>query len=65
LWSDRLIAILIPNSSKLHFGQEVLHGDLQGLDCDLGDLDILTPQIEEYVEFQRGLVVKLSSGNFS
>jgi hypothetical protein len=28
LWSDRLIEILIPNPSKLHFGQEVLHGDI-------------------------------------
>jgi hypothetical protein len=28
LWSDRLIENLIPNPSKLHFGQEVLHGDL-------------------------------------
>jgi hypothetical protein len=28
LWSDRLIKILIPNPSLLHFGQEVLHGDL-------------------------------------
>jgi hypothetical protein len=31
LWSDRLIENLIPNPSKLHFGQEVLHGDLQTL----------------------------------
>jgi hypothetical protein len=28
LWSDRLIENIIPNPSKLHFGQEVLHGDL-------------------------------------
>jgi hypothetical protein len=46
LWSDKLIAILIANPSKLHFGQEVLHGDLQELDYDMGDLDILTPQIK-------------------
>jgi hypothetical protein len=28
MWSDRLIEILIPNPSMLHFGQEVLHSDL-------------------------------------
>jgi hypothetical protein len=65
LWSDRLIAILIANPSKLHFGQEVLHSNLQGLDYDLGDLDTLTPHIKEDIEFQRGLVVKLSSGKIS
>jgi hypothetical protein len=35
LWSDRSIASLIANAPELHFGQEVLHGDLQGLDSDL------------------------------
>jgi hypothetical protein len=28
LWSDWLIEILIANPSMLHFGQEVLNGDL-------------------------------------
>jgi hypothetical protein len=28
LWSDRLLTTHIPNPSKLHFGQEVLHGDI-------------------------------------
>jgi hypothetical protein len=28
LWPDRLIEILIPNPSMIHFGQEVLHCDL-------------------------------------
>jgi hypothetical protein len=51
LWSDRLIEILIANSSKLHFGQEVLHGDLKRLDYDLGDMYTLTPQIKEYIKF--------------
>jgi hypothetical protein len=32
LWSNRLIEILIVNPSELHFGQEVLHGELQRLD---------------------------------
>jgi hypothetical protein len=64
LWSDKLIAILIKNPSKLHFGQEVLHVDLKGLGYELGDLDTLNPQIKEDIEFQRALVVKLSSGKF-
>jgi hypothetical protein len=29
LLSDRLIEILIANPSELHYGQEVLHGELQ------------------------------------
>ncbi len=65
LWSDRLLEILIANPSKLHFGQEVIHGDLQGLYYDLGDLDTLTPQIKDDIEFQKGLVVRLSSDFFS
>jgi hypothetical protein len=28
LWLDRLLTTLIPNPSKVHFGPEVLHGDL-------------------------------------
>jgi hypothetical protein len=51
LWSGRLFAIIMANPSKLHVGQEVPHGDLQGLDYDLGDLDILTLQIKEDIEF--------------
>jgi hypothetical protein len=65
LWSDRLIEILIANPSRLHFGPEVLHGDLERLKYDLGDMLTLTPQIKEDIEFQRGLVVKLNPGNFS
>jgi hypothetical protein len=64
IWSDRLIEILIGNPSKLHFAQEVLYGDLQRLSYDLGDMDTLTPQIKEDIEFQRGLVVKLNPGKF-
>jgi hypothetical protein len=64
LWLDRLIKILIANPSKLHFAQEVLHYDLQGLYYDLGDMDTLTPQIKEDIEFQRGIDVKLKPRNF-
>jgi hypothetical protein len=59
LWSYRLIEILITNPSKLHFGEEVLHFDIQGLDYDLGYMNTLTPQIKEDIEFQRGIIVKL------
>jgi hypothetical protein len=59
LWSDRLIEVLILNPSKLHFGQEVLHGDLQRLDYDLSARYTLTPKIKEDIEFQRGIIVKL------
>jgi hypothetical protein len=57
LWLDRLVEILIANPSKLHFGQKVLHYDLQGLDYDLGDIHIINPQIKEDIEFQRGINV--------
>jgi hypothetical protein len=29
LWSDKSIEICIPNAPELHFGQGLLHGDLQ------------------------------------
>jgi hypothetical protein len=58
LLSDRLIEILIANPSKLDFGQEVLHCDIQGLDYDLGDMHTLTLMIKEDIEFQIGLIVK-------
>jgi hypothetical protein len=47
LWSDTLIEILIANPSKLHIGQEVIHGDLQRLHYDMGDMNTLTPKIME------------------
>jgi hypothetical protein len=34
LCSYRLIATIFPNRPELHFGQEVLHGDLQSLHYD-------------------------------
>jgi hypothetical protein len=51
LWSDMLIEILFSNVTKLHFGQGFLHGDLQRLDYDLGDMYIVTPKIKEDIEF--------------
>jgi hypothetical protein len=65
LWSDRLLAHLIANPSKLKYGQEMLHGNLQRLDYDLGDMYTLTPKIKEDIEFQRWINVKLNSGKFS
>jgi hypothetical protein len=42
----------------------MLHGNLQRLDYDLGDMYTLTPKIKEDIEFQRGINVKLNSGKF-
>jgi hypothetical protein len=64
LWSGRLIEILIPNAPELHFRQGLLHGGLQGLYYNLGDMYTLTPKIKEDIEFQRGISVKLNSGKF-
>jgi hypothetical protein len=63
LWSDTLIKILIANPSKLHFGQEVLHGDLQRLYYDLDDMNTLTLKVKEDIEFQTG-IKKLNPENF-
>jgi hypothetical protein len=51
LWSDRLLKPLIANPSKLKFGQKILHGDLQRLEYDLGDMNTPTLKIKEYIEF--------------
>jgi hypothetical protein len=64
LWLDRLIEILITNPSKLHFGQEVLYGDIQRLEYGLGGMYTLTLKINENIEFQRGISVKLNLGKF-
>jgi hypothetical protein len=65
LWSGRLIEILIPNAPELHFEQGLLHGDIQILDYDLGDMYTLTLKIKEDIEFQMGININLNSGNFS
>jgi hypothetical protein len=59
---DRLIEIHTANSSKLHFGQEVFHGDLQRLYYDLSDMHTLTLKIKEDIEFQIGIKIKLKLG---
>jgi hypothetical protein len=51
LWSDKLIEILTPNAPELHFGQGLLHGDLQRLYYNLGDRYTLTLMIKEDTEF--------------
>jgi hypothetical protein len=63
LWSDRLIEIIIPNVSELHFRQGLFYGDLQRSDYDLGYRYTLTPKIKEDIEFQRGIIIELNSGN--
>jgi hypothetical protein len=65
LWSYRLIEILIANPSRLLFGPEVLHSDPQRLYYGLGDMHTLTLKIEEDIEFQRGIIVKLNPGKSS
>jgi hypothetical protein len=52
---------LIPKAPQLHFGQGVLHGDLQRLYYDLNDMQPPYPNIKEDIKFQRGLIVKLLS----
>jgi hypothetical protein len=58
-----LIEILIANPSRLHFGQEVDHGDLQRLYYDLGDMHtliLIILKIKEDIEFQIGINVILN-----
>jgi hypothetical protein len=58
LWLDRLLETLVSNLSKLHFGQELLHGDLQRFYYDLGDRNTPYPNIEEDMKFTKVLIVK-------
>jgi hypothetical protein len=53
LCSYRLIVTLFANGPELHFGQGVIHGDLQGLHYHLIDMNKLFPNIQEVMEFQR------------
>jgi hypothetical protein len=62
LWSDRLIEIHIANSSKLRFGQDELHCDLQRLDYYLGGMHTPYPNIEEDMKFTKVLIVKQKLG---
>jgi hypothetical protein len=58
LWSDRLLQTLIANPSKLHFGQGLLHGDLQRLYYGLRYRHTPYRNIEEDMEFTIVLIVK-------
>jgi hypothetical protein len=58
LWSDRLLETLVANASKLHFGQGLLHGDLQGLYYGMGYRHIPYLNIKEDMEFTIVLIVK-------
>jgi hypothetical protein len=62
LWSDRLIENLTPYALELHFGQGLIHDDLQKLYYDLSDRYTLTLKIKEDIEFLRGLSIKLNCG---
>jgi hypothetical protein len=64
-WLDRLIENPTPNAPELHFRQGLLHGDIQGLYYDLGDMYTLTPKIKKDIEFQKVLNVKLKPVKFS
>jgi hypothetical protein len=43
----------------------VFHGDLHGLDYDMGCMYTLIPKIKEDIEFQGGLIIKLKPGKLS
>jgi hypothetical protein len=58
LWSDKLLETLVANPSKLHFGQELFHGDLQILYYGMSDRNTPYPNIEEDMEFIKVLIVK-------
>jgi hypothetical protein len=62
MWPYRLIAMLLANPPQLHFGQEVLHGDLQCLHYHLSDMQTQYPKIGEDVEFSKVLNVKQFPG---
>jgi hypothetical protein len=62
IFSLRLIATTIANPLELKFEQEVLRGALQTLHSDLVDMNKLTQKIQEDMEFQRRLIVKLKLG---
>jgi hypothetical protein len=58
LWSDRLLETRVANPSTLHFGQGLLHGDIQRLYYGLGDRNTPYLNIEEDMEFTIVLIVK-------
>jgi hypothetical protein len=58
LWSDRLLETLVPNPSKLRFGQGLLYFDIQRLYYGLDDRHTPYLNIEEDMEFTIVLIVK-------
>jgi hypothetical protein len=58
LWSDMPLETLVANPSKLHFGQELLHGDLQRFYYGLCDRHTPYLNIEEDIKFTIVLIVK-------
>jgi hypothetical protein len=52
------------NPPELKLGQRVLHGGLKALQSDMTHMDSLSPKIQEVMEFQIRLVVKLKLENF-
>jgi hypothetical protein len=58
LCSNRLLETLVANPSKLHFGQGLLHGDIQGLYYGMGDRHTPYLNIEVDMEFTIVLIVK-------
>jgi hypothetical protein len=58
LWSDRLLETLVPNPSKLCFGQGLLYFDIQRLYYGLDDRHTPYLNIEEDMEFTIVLIVK-------
>jgi hypothetical protein len=55
---NRLLETFVANPSKLHFGQELLHGDIQRLYYGLGDRYTPNLNIEEDMEFTIEIIVK-------
>jgi hypothetical protein len=59
LCSFRLIITLFPNLPEHLFEQGVLHGDLQSFHYHLVNMNKLSSNIEEVIEFPIYLIVKL------
>jgi hypothetical protein len=52
------------NPPELKLGHEVIHGRVYPLHSDLVNMNILTLNVEQVMEFQRGLIVKPILENF-
>jgi hypothetical protein len=63
--SHRLIATTIANPPEHKFGHDLIHCDIQCLHYDLVYMHKLNPKIQEVMEFQRYLLVKLIQEKFS